>query len=141
MIQTKAIKEFDADIKKECLKLRSTVKIDSEDKDSRIVKYNKVEVRRPGYTDTKKTISSPWWDCKYQWGPSVPRDTNVTLGNTILEAAMSFRCRYFDTYAYRDVVYDLWNKDRRVRWLAAPRPSMTENMYHPEFYAYDTTYE
>ena len=39
MIQVKAMKEMDDDIKKEVVRMRSNLKIDSEDKDSRIVKY------------------------------------------------------------------------------------------------------
>lgn len=49
---------------------------------------------------------------------------------------MSFRARYFDNYWFRDIVYDLWKNDSRVTWKAAPKPSMKDNMYDPEFFKY-----
>lgn len=47
---------------------------------------------------------------------------------------MSFRCRYYDHYWLRDIVYDLWNRDDRVRWVAGPKPSMKDDMYNLDFY-------
>ena len=73
-------------------------------------------------------------------GPSVPRDAHIILGNTILEAPMSLRARYFEFLAFRDIIYDVWNKDRRVRWLACPKPTMADSMYN-DFFAYDKSKE
>jgi len=73
-------------------------------------------------------------------GPACPRDINVTLGNCILEATMSFRCRYYDNYWLRDIVYDVWNKDERVTWRAGPKPTSKDNMWNPEFFKYGKTY-
>lgn len=52
---------------------------------------------------------------------------------------MSFRSRYFDNYFLRDIVYDLWGKDDRVTWKAAPKPSMSDSMYDLEFFKYGKT--
>jgi hypothetical protein len=49
---------------------------------------------------------------------------------------MSFRARYFDNYWLRDIVYDLWNNDSRVKWVAAPKPTMSDSMYNMEFFKY-----
>lgn len=53
---------------------------------------------------------------------------------------MSFRARYFDNYQYRDIVYDLWKNDKRVTWKSAPKPTMSDSMYHPEFFKYGKSY-
>ena len=54
---------------------------------------------------------------------------------------MSFRCRYYDVYWLRDIVYDLWTRDDRVRWLAGPKPSMKDDMYNLNFYEWNKPYE
>jgi glycine amidinotransferase len=53
----------------------------------------------------------------------------ITIGNTILEAPMSHRSRYFESYSYRDIIYQLYNNDKRVLWKTAPKPSMKNNMF------------
>lgn len=65
MVQVKAVKEFEDDIKKDVIKMKSNLKIDAEDKDSRIVKYKKSEVVRPSWLDCHKTTNSPWWEAKF----------------------------------------------------------------------------
>jgi hypothetical protein len=50
---------------------------------------------------------------------------------------MSFRSRYFDHYWLRDIVYDLWTRDDRVRWVAGPKPSCKDDMYNLNFYQFN----
>ena len=52
---------------------------------------------------------------------------------------MSYRSRYFECYTSRQIIYDLWKQDRRVRWVAAPKPTMADHMYNPEFFKYGKT--
>lgn len=42
---------------------------------------------------------------------------------------------------YRDIVYDLWNRDPRVTWKSAPKPSMKDDMYNLEFFKYGKSVE
>lgn len=58
------------------------------------------------------------------------------MGDTILEAPMSFRARYFDNYWLRDIVSDLWNRDERTKWIAGPKPTMKDDNYNLDFFAY-----
>jgi len=64
----------------------------------------------------------------------------ITLGNTVLEAATSFRARYFENYWYRDIIFNMWNNDPRVKWIASPKPMMTDNLWDPEFFKWTNTY-
>lgn len=68
------------------------------------------------------------------YGVGNPRDTLIALGDTIVEASMSHRCRYFEIYAYRDIIKDLWMADKRVFWKVAPKPSMQDSMYFSDFW-------
>jgi len=58
----------------------------------------------------------------------------ITLGNTILEVPMSHRSRYFESYAYRTIINDLWKKDKRVLWKAAPKPTMADSMFNKDYF-------
>lgn len=68
------------------------------------------------------------------YGVANPRDTVIALGNTIVEASMSHRCRYFENYAFRDMIYDWWRRDKRVLWKVAPKPTMADSMYDHDFW-------
>lgn len=48
------------------------------------------------------------------YGFGNPRDTIIVLGDTIVEAPMSHRCRYFENYAFRDLILNWWEKDPKV---------------------------
>lgn len=47
---------------------------------------------------------------------------------------MSHRSRYFESYAFRDIVYQFYDNDKRVRWVTAPKPSMKDSMYNRDFF-------
>ena len=59
-----------------------------------------------------------------------PRDVMVTLSNTVLEATMSRRSRYYEFYAYRDIVTDYYQSDPLMNWVVAPRPKMQDSSYN-----------
>ena len=54
---------------------------------------------------------------------------------------MSYRSRYFECYTSRTIIYDLWKADRRVQWVAAPKPTMADSMYNMDFWKYGHTSE
>eukprot|EP00442_Polarella_glacialis_P037314 CAMPEP_0115071606 /NCGR_PEP_ID=MMETSP0227-20121206/13765_1 /TAXON_ID=89957 /ORGANISM="Polarella glacialis, Strain CCMP 1383" /LENGTH=401 /DNA_ID=CAMNT_0002458255 /DNA_START=9 /DNA_END=1214 /DNA_ORIENTATION=+ len=90
---------------------------------------------RPKILDWSKPVAGPEWASSSQYCGTCPRDTMITLGNTILEATMSKRSRYFEHLACRDICLDLWRRDpERVRLWAAPKPSMADTMYNPSFW-------
>jgi len=63
-----------------------------------------MEVYRPTPLKPKQYIKTPFFESFYMYGVANPRDTILILGNTIVEAPMSHRSRYFESYAYRDVL-------------------------------------
>lgn len=68
------------------------------------------------------------------YGFGNPRDTIIVLGDTIVEAPMSHRCRYFENYAFRDLILNWWEKDPRVQWKVAPKPTMADSMFDGSFW-------
>ncbi|MGC5033662.1 hypothetical protein [Micromonospora sp. DT229] len=95
-----------------------------------------VTVRRPDPMDFGKPLSTPTFDVENQYCSVCPRDVVITLGNQILEATMSRRARFFEYLPYRRIIRDYWNRDPRVSWTAAPKPSMADDMYRTEFWEF-----
>lgn len=93
-----------------------------------------VTVRRPAVAGFGAPVSTPAFTVENQYCSVCPRDVLITLGNQILEATMSRRSRFFEYLPYRDLVRHYWTADPRVSWTAAPKPSMAEGMYRPEFW-------
>lgn len=42
--------------------------------------------------------------------------------------------RYFEVHAVRALVRELWKADEAMLWKAAPKPSMADGMYQPEWW-------
>ena len=51
-----------------------------------------------------------------------PRDVILTVGNEMLEAPMSYRCRWFEYLAYRPLLEKYYDEDPTMRWESAPNP-------------------
>ena len=57
----------------------------------------------------------------------MPRDCLFAVGDTILETPMAWRNRYFETFAFREILKDYFR--RGARWLAAPKPTLSDELY------------
>ena len=89
-----------------------------------------VTVRRPSTVDYKKTTVTPWWESKGLYS-AMPRDVMMVVGDAIIEAPMAWRSRYFEIYAYRDLITNYF-KDG-AKWYAAPKGSMADAFYNQEY--------
>ena len=52
-----------------------------------------IKVDRPTPIDFNQKTSTPDWEAETMFGCMPPRDVLLTVGNEILEATMSYRCR------------------------------------------------
>ena len=62
-----------------------------------------------------------------------PRDVLLTVGSEILEATMSYRCRWFEYLCYRPLMEKYWEEDPNFRHEAAPKPRLTDRDYRPDY--------
>lgn len=87
-----------------------------------------VSVRRPGGRDHKSTVSTPDWstDGFYDY---CPRDGFLAIGNMIIETPMVLRSRFLEGFAYKDLFLEYFESG--ARWLSAPKPQLTDDMYDP----------
>lgn len=86
-----------------------------------------IKVRRPQITDHVKNFSTADWesDGLYNY---CPRDLLLAIGDTIIETPMPLRCRFFETFAYKDILIEYLRSGSR--WLSAPKPRLLDSMYN-----------
>lgn len=98
----------------------------------KVLENEGVKVRRPDITcvDFSKEYETPWWKSKGLYA-AMPRDIIMVIGDIMVEAPMAWRSRYFEIFAYRGLMKEYFNKG--ARWLAAPKPSMSEHFYRSDY--------
>lgn len=87
-----------------------------------------VLVYRPEPLDHSRSFGTPDWstDGFYSY---CPRDSLLVVGETVIEAPMAMRGRYFETFAYRRLLAEAVRKG--TRWLAAPKPRLLDSIFLP----------
>lgn len=86
-----------------------------------------ITVRRPEPIDHSRALTTPHWTSPAGNCQANPRDVLIVLGNEILEAPMSWRSRYFEFLAYRELCKHYF--DQGARWTAAPKPALLEKSF------------
>ncbi|MGN6084149.1 amidinotransferase [Trinickia sp.] len=87
-----------------------------------------VVVRRPDEFNHRKTISTPYFSTNGGFYSAMPRDCLFSMGNTIIEAPMAWRSRYFETFAFRSILQDYF--DRGAHWISAPKPMLKDDLWN-----------
>jgi len=98
-----------------------------------IMRKRGIRVDRPTPLDFSQPVSTPDWKNDSMFGCMPPRDVIVTVGNEMLEATMSYRCRWFEYLAYRPLLARYYKEDPNMRWEAAPKPRLTDASYKPDY--------
>jgi glycine amidinotransferase len=107
------------------------VKIAREQLDSlcNVLRSHGVTVDRPTPLPVMTGVTTPYFSAKTLFGCMPARDLLLTIGNTIVESPGSWRCRYWETMCYRDLLHGYWMADRQMKWMAAPKPKLTDESY------------
>ncbi|MFC1698572.1 amidinotransferase [Candidatus Omnitrophota bacterium] len=90
-----------------------------------------VIVRRPDAIDNSKPYATPYWAAKSGYNQKDPRDVLMVVGDHIIESTMSWKCRYFENFAYRSLVKEYFKKG--ARWSVGPKPMLIEQLYDPKW--------
>ena len=61
------------------------------------------------------------------------RDIILTVGNEMLEATMSYRCRWFEYLNYRPLLKRYYDQDKNMRHESAPKPRLTDADYRKDY--------
>ncbi|MGB7204624.1 MAG: serine/threonine protein kinase [Anderseniella sp.] len=92
-----------------------------------------IRVDRPTPIDFSQPVTTPDFHTGSQFGCMPPRDVLLTVGNEILEATMSYRCRWFEYLCYRPLMQQYFNEDTNFRHEAAPKPRLTDADYRQDY--------
>ena len=94
-----------------------------------ILEKRGIIVDRPTPIDFNQEIGTPDWKNASMFGCMPPRDVILTVGNQMVEATMSYRCRWFEYLCYRPLMQYYFDNDPDMVWEAAPKPRLTEKSY------------
>lgn len=89
-----------------------------------------IVVRRPDALNFNAEYQTPWWKSKGLYA-AMPRDVIMVVGDTIVEASMAWRSRYFEVFAYRTIIEEYFRDG--ARWLAAPKSTMADDFYNTQY--------
>ena len=94
-----------------------------------------IRVDRPVPVDYSEAVVTPDFSADNQFGCMAPRDVLLTVGKDIVEATMSYRCRWFEYLSYRPLLQRYFESDAGFRHTAAPKPRLTDASYRAEYFA------
>lgn len=86
-----------------------------------------IEVHRPLENDYSSAISNIFWTTDQMYG-FCPRDTHLIIGETVIEAPMSYRSRQMES----DVLSHIRQRaiEHSVNWISAPRPILPAGTHY-----------
>ena len=94
-----------------------------------ILRKRGIRVDRPTPLDFSQAVKTPDFETQSMFGCMPPRDVIATVGNEMIEATMSYRCRWFEYLCYRPLLEKYFKEDPNMRWEAAPKPRLTDRSY------------
>ena len=100
---------------------------------ARLLEKRGVKVDRPTPIDFSQPVKTPDFESLSMFGCMPPRDVLLTVGTEILEATMSYRCRWFEYLCYRPLMQYYWENDPDFKHEAAPKPRLTNADYHTDY--------
>jgi glycine amidinotransferase len=92
-----------------------------------ILQAEGVRVRHVNKTPFSKPFSTPDWSVTSGFCAANPRDPFLVIGNEIIETPMADRSRYFETFAYRDILKEYFHAG--AKWTSAPKPQLLNGLY------------
>jgi len=92
-----------------------------------------IVVDRPDPMDFDAEIRTPDFKARTQFGCMAPRDVLLTVGSEIVEATMSYRCRWFEYLAYRPLLERYFATDPAFRHTVAPKPRLTDRSFRLDY--------
>lgn len=95
-----------------------------------ILEAEGIRVRRPEPIDFSRSFRTPEWKSR-GFAVACPRDSVLIIGDEIIETPMPWRCRHFETFAYRPLFKEYFNHG--ARWTAAPRPQLLDDLYDYDY--------
>lgn len=90
-----------------------------------------VTVVRPDPVDHARPFATPRWQCPGGFYSAMPRDILLVLGDTLVEAPLSWRCRQHEIAGYRSLIKSYFRQG--ANWLKGPTPEATDELWNPTY--------
>ena len=99
---------------------------------TRVLKNEGVTVRRPEPAAFDEPFSAPGaFKVPNGFNATCPRDIVMTLGNSIIEAPMGLRTRFFEYHSYRPLIQEYFMGGSN--WVTAPKGIMSDRLYDMKY--------
>ena len=99
-----------------------------------VLEKREIRVDRPTPLEWNQVVETPDFSTETMFGCMPPRDVLLTVGKEILNAPMSFRCRYWEYLAYHSLMQRYFDEDPQFLWTQAPRPRLTDASYQLHYF-------
>jgi N-dimethylarginine dimethylaminohydrolase len=97
-----------------------------------LLRSHDVVVQRPDAYDHGRMISNGFWQTDGQYS-YCPRDIFIAVDDMLIEAPMTLRARYHESFAFKTLLFEYLRSG--ARWISAPRPILDDASYdlHRQF--------
>ncbi len=89
-----------------------------------------IVVRRPDAADYRRQFGTLNWTSR-GFCNACPRDSQLVVGDEIIETPMAWPCRYFETHSYRTLLKEYFLMG--THWTSAPKPQLLGDLFDPDF--------
>jgi N-dimethylarginine dimethylaminohydrolase len=93
----------------------------------KVLEQEGVKVRRPAPTDHSRIFGTPDWTTSGEYN-YCPRDVLLPIGQTVIETPMVLRSRYFEPFAYKELLLEYFESG--ANWISAPKPRLLDDTYN-----------
>lgn len=95
---------------------------------TKILESKGIIVDRPKKINFSKPISTPYWKTKSGLYAAMPRDLLLVIDTKIIAAPMSWRCRYREIEAYKDLLALYESMGYEI--IIPPKPKLKDELYN-----------
>ncbi|WP_158893911.1 MULTISPECIES: amidinotransferase [unclassified Pseudomonas] len=97
---------------------------------ARILEAEGIRVKRPNESNHHQPLVTPHFTTGGTFYSAMPRDCLFAIGKKIIEVPMAWRSRYFETFAFRDILNDYFS--RGADWISAPKPMLKDDIWEKD---------
>lgn len=98
---------------------------------AKILEDQGIIVKRPNEVSHHYDVSAPCFKTGGGFYSAMPRDCLLAIGTTLIEVPMAWRSRYFEIFAYRELLKDYFKQG--AQWISAPKPMLPDALWNSNY--------
>jgi len=104
-----------------------------------VLQHRGIIVQRPEPFPATGAFATPDFAVPFGNSYACPRDVLLTVGDTVIEAPMAQRGRFFEYRGYRQILSRHFEEGGR--WLVAPKPLLADTSFAPDYTTREHAYD